>query len=172
VGVLGRRLAARMGLVFKIAAGIILAVVVLAVGTAACVRAEVRVEGSEAGFEQTYDDAYEEEDVYVDEPYEEESPVEPWTPPAGFDAWGDGIGWRWVKDPDCSYGTCWQVEVVTRDGCEGTLAVTIDVLSADDVLVGQSHDFVDYLDPGQIARLELITTEDDAAEGRMSEIAC
>jgi len=53
------------------------------------------------------------------------------SPPAGFDDWGDHVGARWSDQttftcPDSSE-SCWGVDLYTERGCAGGILVVLDV---------------------------------------------
>lgn len=158
-------------LVLKIAAGIVLAVVVLAVGCSVLVSEGLEEAAAPVADDPVYEDAAVAE-TGLDEIEEAAPPPSPaWDPPAGFETWEDGIAWRYVQDPDCDYGGCWQVEVVTRDGCPDGLYVALNILDGETV-VGTTNDLIGSVAPDEVARLTLTTFEEGPRSGRLTEITC
>lgn len=99
-------------------------------------------------------------------------PVEStWVSPADFVDWADGIGYRFVDDPECDFSVCWQIDVVTRDGCPGGVFLTINVLEAD-VVVDDSIDSLSSLEPEQIGRLTMRISEEGDVRARVTDINC
>lgn len=117
-----------------------------------------------------------EEDSFDGEPESfDEEPVPVWDPPAGFALWAgaETVAWRWVEDPACGYGRCWQVEVVTRDGCPNGLYVSMNVLDGAGVVVDYTNDSLNSLEAEQTARLTLTELSDEPSrKGRITEINC
>lgn len=106
---------------------------------------------------------------------DEVSARDTWAPPVSFEYWDADptVAYRWVDDPDCpSYSGCWQMELVSRDGCGGGLYVAMNKLEGDTV-VGYTNDSLPSLEPRQIARLTFTSTEDEQRlRGRVAEIVC
>lgn len=98
----------------------------------------------------------------------------PWDPPAGFGRWkgSDNVAWRWVEDAACRGDYCWQVEVVTRDGCADGLYVSLNLLKGETV-IDYTNDRLNAIEPEQVARLTLSEYGDHGAvTGRITEISC
>lgn len=96
----------------------------------------------------------------------------PWFP-AGFTEYVDGLtAWKWV-DRSCSYSTasCNHIDVVAASGCNN-LYVEVNYLDSSGSVVDWSNDTANNLGPGQTAKLEFVTFEDQASSATLSEISC
>jgi hypothetical protein len=94
----------------------------------------------------------------------------PWYP-RGFYEWSDNLAWQWVDNPSCDYFTCWQMRVVTRDGCPSGLYAEINIKRGGTV-VDYSNDALGSLGPGETALLEFTDASDSGGTGSLTEIDC
>lgn len=122
------------------------------------------------------DGSYDEEEAFAEEDPPDEEIVDTWEPPRGYKLWrGAGtVAWRWVENPTCDYGRCWQVEIVTRDGCPDGLYASLNIVDSSYAVIDYTNDSLDSLGPEQVARLTLTHLDDGEGEyqGELTEINC
>lgn len=140
-----------MGLVLRIAGGIILAVILLTVGCG------VLVSSSSDDIEQELASIEADAEQQVEQEEAEQA---------------ERVTWEWVDKPSCSEGTrCWQIEVTSEAGCPNGLYAELNILDADGVVVDYTNDSLGRLGPGGTA---LLTFEHygEAASGEVSKVQC
>lgn len=139
-------------LVLKIAGGIILAVLLLAVGCSVLVTASEDEIGAEF--------ARAEEEFAASVAAEEEERAA-------------SIEWEWVEDPDCDSGTrCWQIAVSSADGCPDGVYAELNVLDENDAVIDYTNDTLGVLQPGQTAILTFDYYGDGAESGQVAKVDC
>lgn len=102
----------------------------------------------------------------------------PWFPedysPAPND---ESVAFKWddnVSGCQDSYGYCWGIRVVTRDGCPSGLYASINILKGDTV-IDFSNDSLNGLDAGQVAEMEFQAFPPEGSgtlSGHIKEINC
>jgi hypothetical protein len=89
----------------------------------------------------------------------------------------DSVAYRWDNDiGKCqseSYGYCWGMHVLTRDGCPSSLYAEISILSGDTV-ISYANDTLSGLQPGDEGELAFVSYESGYGQlqGRLTEINC
>ncbi len=81
------------------------------------------------------------------------------------------MAWVWVDNPSCDYFTCWQIRVLSRDGCPDGVYAELNILSGDTV-IGYTNDSLGYLGPGETALLTLTDTNENSTSGRLTDLTC
>lgn len=98
----------------------------------------------------------------------------PWYP-RGWNSWDEGVAWRWIDGADCGYsfGYCWQIEVIARDGCADGIYAEMSILSGGTV-TDYSNDTLGSLGPGERGRLDFehFGEGEGTLSGRITEIDC
>lgn len=135
-----------MGLILKIAAGIVLAVVVLAFGCTALVSTD------------TTDVAELTDDYSTDAAIEEELP---------------SATWEWVDKPVCGLDArCWQIRVSSDDGCPNGLYAELNLLDEAGTVIDYTNDSLGVLPPATSAVLTFETYNAAAAKGDVAQVTC
>jgi hypothetical protein len=97
--------------------------------------------------------------------------------PAGFKAWNEKVAWKYGEQsygegPDCSSNqSCFQVEIVPKDGCNN-LYVSAALLNSDNANIGFTNDLTTGVGAGERAIMTLSTFEDNLDSIRVQEINC
>lgn len=97
----------------------------------------------------------------------------PWYP-AGFMATTQdaGVAYKWTTPDSCAFGTCWQMEVTTQNGCLNGFLIELSVLNSGSTIVGTTAGVVGTLPAGEVARLSFVSVEPDAASVRIDKVSC
>jgi len=107
------------------------------------------------------------------DPGEKAKPVDNAWVPKGFELYNDNIAVRWRKSGEISCGyrdTCYQMELVSKEGCSYLYAELTRLNSAGDN-VGMTNDTTSNLEPGQNAVLTFSAFDDDNS-ARLAEVKC
>jgi hypothetical protein len=95
--------------------------------------------------------------------------------PADWDLWpGDqSVAFDWNPNPTCdsSADDCFQMEVVTRDGCDD-LYVELALLDDSQTNIGMSNDTASGLGAGERAKLTFPVVEEGVASARVVKMQC
>lgn len=105
------------------------------------------------------------------------APAAPWWP-SDYNAYPSdpSVAWRWMEPNEfnCTYsdGSCWGMEVIARDGCSSSLYVELTILDSSGAAIDYTNDVAGSVTPGQHAKLEFDTFDEDADKARLAEISC
>jgi len=98
--------------------------------------------------------------------------------PKGFYPWsGDSsLAWRYVpvRKLNCSYsfGYCFGVYVISRDGCFSSLYAEINIFDRNGVQIDYANDLTSAVAPYQKVLLMFDTFNDNANTGRLTQLDC
>ena len=144
-----------MGLVVKIALGIVLGFILLVAGCGLLVGAS--------------EDALNEELAEVQASVEQEVEAQIQAEEAEM---ASRVSWEWVEPPTCTDARCWQIRVTAQEDCTSGLYAELN-------LIGESGDVVDYtnaslgaLAAGRSAVLTFETYEERIAAGEVTKVTC
>lgn len=85
----------------------------------------------------------------------------------------DGIFFEWVEDPECDYGKCTQILLEAVDGaCPNGLYVEVNLLDANDIIVGYTNDVLSSLPRGQRGKMTFETYDDSVKKMEITEFNC
>jgi hypothetical protein len=94
--------------------------------------------------------------------------------PTGYRAWNNEIAYKWsdAGDYSCESGDrCWQMEVVSKNGCDSFYA-ELALLDSAGNNVGYTNETTSSLKPNQKAIVQFSTYNDRATTGNMAKISC
>jgi hypothetical protein len=94
--------------------------------------------------------------------------------PTGYTAWNNDVAYKFNDGSDfsCDHGErCWQMEVVSKDGC-GSLYAELALNDSAGNNVGYTNETTSSLLPKQKALLTFNTYTESAAQGRLAKISC
>jgi hypothetical protein len=95
--------------------------------------------------------------------------------PAGYTAYSrnSDVAWKWSADDSytCSNGSCAQIEVVSKNGCDNLYAEA-SLLDASKNNVGYTNATTSSLQPMQKALLMFSSYNEDFQSFRLSKISC
>lgn len=97
----------------------------------------------------------------------------PWYP-KGYEEIEDGLAVKFIRGAgsdcyDCSY---WTVDVVSEYGCPSGLYIEMNIFDANDTVIDWTNDTVASLGPGQKARMQFVTYNDNSDSGQITEVNC
>jgi hypothetical protein len=94
--------------------------------------------------------------------------------PTGYRAWNNEIAYKW-SDPEaysCESGDrCWQMEVISKNGCDSFYA-ELALLDSAGSNVGYTNETTSSLQPNQKAIVQFTTYDSQAVTGNMAKISC
>lgn len=92
--------------------------------------------------------------------------------PSGYTAFNNSVAWKWSPKGsyNCSYGSCAQIEVVSKDGCDSLYAEASKLDGAGNN-VGYTNATTSRLAPMQKAFL-MFETYGDFEKFQLSKISC
>jgi hypothetical protein len=95
--------------------------------------------------------------------------------PAGYTAYSSDsdVAWKWSAKGSytCPYGSCLQIEVVSKNGCDN-LYTEASLLDASNNNVGYTNATTSSLQPMQKALLMFSSYNEDVESFRLSKISC
>jgi hypothetical protein len=98
--------------------------------------------------------------------------------PNGFTGFttDDNLAWRWgtKKETNCtySYGSCWSVVVVTKEGCPSGIYGEIAILDKSDVQIDYTNDTTTLVPAGEKVKMTFDTFNEEAETARLSKLTC
>lgn len=84
------------------------------------------------------------------------------------------LAFRWASDGECSIVAtqgCWTIEVITNKVCSQMLYVEANELDESDNILGLTNASLGHIEPGQVAKLELISIR-GGVSAQLSKIQC
>jgi hypothetical protein len=97
----------------------------------------------------------------------------PWYP-RGYRAYDENIAWKWDNLQTCedeSVAGCWQMSVLSKDGCPNSLSAEIDIEDVNDTVVDSSSDTLGPLARGTVGELSFETFR-ASDHARLTKIDC
>jgi hypothetical protein len=84
------------------------------------------------------------------------------------------LAFRWASDGECSIVAtqgCWTIEVITNKVCSQMLYVEANELDESDNILGLTNASLGHIEPGQVAKLELVSIR-DGVSAQLAKIQC
>ena len=82
------------------------------------------------------------------------------------------VSYRWVKNPNCSYGSCVQMRVKAEAGCSGGLYMEVNWVDKNNTVVDWTNDSVPSLAPNQKAVLTFTNFLDGTQSAQIADWTC
>lgn len=96
--------------------------------------------------------------------------------PEGFEAvpTDSDLAFKWASEGECSIVAtqgCWTIKVITNKVCSRILYVEANELDANDNILGLTNATLGHIEPGQVAKLELVSLR-GGVSAQLSKIQC
>ena len=82
------------------------------------------------------------------------------------------VSYRWVKNPNCSYGSCVQMRIKAEAGCSGGLYMEVNWVDKNNTVVDWTNDSVPSLAPNQKAVLTFTNFLDGTQSAQIADWTC
>lgn len=121
------------------------------------------------------EDTYSSDETYTTgEDYTFEEPID-WYP-EGFEYYDDDLAYKFVtfegSDPCSSECSFWKVKVISQYGCPNGVYLEMNISDSSGTVIDWTNDSVPSLGANQSAVLNLITYDDSADSGTITDLVC